>query len=306
MSQLNYWACKNVKNEFSIERDDIVVMSHEITIKFGGYLRKGESIYVNEKSLVALYDHIVISGHLCVILDKLGQGAFGKVYKGFDYHSSKFIAIKSQPSVYAKLIARQSFATKKNGIGLLDPKSNVGPTFLRDGNGYFVIPLADMNFNDWVINKSSSNENKLIIDGLINICKDLIRLHTQGMVHMDLKMDNILVVNDKSYISDFGKVERINKIIPSAQGNYLNYPQCDPNYFSEYSKSAYYTVNKKFDYYSLGKIIKNVSSKIKDPRLQIELCNISKYLTCMEPKDRYPITKIIEYLDSISKNLHLL
>ena len=43
------------------------------------------------------------------------------------------------------------------------------------------------------------------------------------MVHMDLKMDNILVVNDKSYISDFGKVERINKIIPSAQGNYLNY-----------------------------------------------------------------------------------
>lgn len=300
---LRYWLCKNTSREIALTSDDIVAMAHEIAISHGGFLKKGSSIIANEKNLTALVDHVVISGQLCAILSSLGRGAFGQVFKAFDYQIARYVAVKAQPSMYADVISRQSTTTRRHGIGLADPRSNAGPTFLRNGYGYIIIPLADTDYVNWSAKKCSEGNYKKIIESLIDIAKDLQKLHAKKLVHMDLKMDNILVVNDKAYLADFGKVEIENKFIPSAQGCYVRYPQCDPNYFLEYSKNPSYLVSHKYDLYSFGKIIKDVSTRVKDRKLKQELINISKNIHQLTPESRTPISQVIGYLETLYKNM---
>lgn len=300
-SQLKYWVCKNTKKTFIIGHQEIKAIVDVISLNYDSYLKRGLIINVNGNRLVPLFDHIVICGHLCALLNSLGRGAFGEVFKAYDYNISKFVAVKSQSSQYAGMITRQFEATRRNGIGLIDPSCNVGPCFLRNGRGYFIIPLADMNYINWSARKMASGDYKAILQSLIKIGKDLQRLHLQGNVHMDLKLDNILSVEDTVCLADFGKVEKEGKIIPSAEGCYLNYRQCDPNYFIEYSNNPFYKVDRTFDVYSFGILIKEISRRIRNSKLRLSLSNISKDATQYNTRERKPLGVIIGYLENLEK-----
>lgn len=301
--ELRYWICKNTRKSIDLIQDDIDNIKNLILIKYNSYLKTGIEIIIKDKILIPIYDHIVVSGHLCALLSSLGKGAYGKVYKAYDYNIYKFVAIKEQPSINAEIISRQFDITKKNGIGLLDPKCNTGPCFLRNGKGYFIIPLADTNYINWSIMKISKGDYRSIIKSLIKISKDLIYLHSQGKVHMDLKMDNVLAIDDVVYLSDFGKVEKEKNMIPSAMGCYLNYPHCDPNHFYEYSTNPFYKVDRRYDIYSFGILIRELCIRIRNYKLKNTLFNISKEFTKLNPLERKPLETLITYLENVLETL---
>lgn len=294
------WYSAEKRSYMILSSGDIQLLAEKVNTLYGGILKKGMVIMLSSP-FKCLYDLIIIKNHPCVLIKPLGSGAYGKVYQGYDLKINKKVAIKSQPIHLADVINKQAEITKNNGIGLLDVSVNIGPSFLSDKNGYFILPLADMCFRNWVTQKIVAGQWSLIIKALIKIAQDLQKLHSQGQVHMDLKDDNVLVVNDEAFISDFGKTEKDGKVIPSAQQNYFDYPQCAPEYFINVSKNINYTVCYTFDLYSYGYLIKSVSRMMKNTSTKYkgELAAISTYTHRMNVKERKSLSEVINYLNKL-------
>lgn len=238
------------------------------------------------------YDIVVIESRGCVLLNLLGEGAYGKVYKAVDLESGKYVAVKAQPSQFYDIIKRQTKITRENGIGLHDPLANFGPTFLSDGFGYFILPLADYALYRWaIIQRKSCKGDGKIVNALIKISLDLENLHLKRKVHMDLKIDNALVVNDRVYLSDFGKVEDEGAVVRVIQADYRNYPHCAPEYFKNGNLGPSYQISHCFDLYSFGYLIKSMSAFIGSPSIQEELKTLSLFLMNTIPSQRMDLKK---------------
>lgn len=277
---------------------EVGMIASTILKNYGGIFTKGNTLYIGN-IISSYYNVIVIKDHPCVILEVLGSGAYGKVFKAYDMKTCKLIAVKSQPKCNIEKIMKQTAITKSNGIGLADTASNLGPSFLGDGNGYFGLPLADASFDNWVVQKTVAGENYLIIKALIKIANDLIKLHENRKVHMDLKMDNILVVDNEAYISDFGESQTIGSCIPVAKEDYKNYPQCAPEYFSNVNKSSYYIVDATFDLFSYGNLIHDTGRKVRKSKISGELKNIATYIRRFKPEERKSLKEIVVYLQKL-------
>jgi serine/threonine protein kinase len=294
------WVSIKTKRYYSPDPTEVSKITSYISKNFGGILRKG--IYIQCNDLIScLSDAVVIKDHLCVLIKYIGQGAFGKVFKSYDLTSNKLVAVKVQPMHLRDIIVKQAMITKTNGIGLIDINSNIGPSFLADNNGYFILPLADTSFNHWLIQKTVSGRNDLVVKALIKIAKDLIKLHSSGKVHMDLKTDNVLVIDDVAYLADFGKVETVGSYIEIADANYREYPHCAPEYFSDVNPSRFYNVNSKFDLFSFGYLMAVTAKQLRSHNTKKELLNISSNIHRMNPDQRTSLYIIIGYLEAIDK-----
>lgn len=292
------WYSAEKRSYMNLSSSDLQLLAEKVNIQYGGILKKRQMIVLSSP-FKCLYDTVIIKNNPCVLIKLLGSGAYGKVYEAYDLKRLKKVAIKSQPLCFAEVINKQAAITKLNGIGLLDIGANIGPSFLADKHGYFILPLADTTFHNWVVQKVIAGQEILIVKALIKIAQDLLILHSQGKVHMDLKTDNVLVVNDEAFLSDFGKVERDGKVLTSAKEDYHKYPQCAPEYFISVSKNPTYTVCYTFDLYSYGFLLKVVSKIMKDPKLKGEISNIATYTHRMNYKDRKDLNAMIAYLKSL-------
>lgn len=292
------WYSAEKRSYMLLSSSDIKLLAEKVNLQHGGMLKKGQMILLSSP-FKCLYDLVVIKSNPCVLIRKLGSGAYGVVYEGYDLKRQKKVAVKSQPGYLADVITKQAAVTKLNGIGLTDLGANIGPSFLGDGNGYFILPLADACFQNWVVQKVVANQEILIIKALIKIAQDLKNLHSQGKVHMDLKIDNVLIINDEAFLSDFGKVEKDGTIIPSAHEEYYKYPQCAPEYFIGVNKSSHYTVCYTFDLYSYGYLLKTVSKMMKDSKYKSEISSISTYTHRMNVRDRKQLADVIIYLKKL-------
>lgn len=321
----NLWLSKSSNSFITLSDDELKFLANKIFYN-GGILNPNTYISVEAppggagtastapaalapKVVSCGYTVIIIQTKPYILIQKLGQGVYGSVFKGYSLYDKSYVAIKKQSMSNSQSIVKQCKLTKANGIGLADLKSNSPPAFLMDRFGYFALPLADTSFDKWCESKArlakstgggiGSPPYKEIISALIKICDDLIRLHNNGYVHMDLKSDNVLMVDNVAYVSDFGQSEYRGKLIPSAMEDYKQYPQCGPEYFIGVSKESFYTVSHKFDLYSMGSLIKGVSQRCSDKNMKGELYNISTYLLRMDPDSRASLETIKVYLSKL-------
>lgn len=290
------WYSMCSRRYIQLSSKDVNLLSEKV---LGGILRKWVPINLSEV-VKCMYDVVIIKDRPCVLISLLGEGAYGKVYSAWDIKAGKKVAVKCQPAYLSDVIYKQAAITKENGIGLFDVNSNIGPSFLSDKNGYFILPLADSCFHDWVAKKAVLGQHTVIIRALIKIARDLQALHLHGKVHMDLKTDNVLIINDVAYISDFGKTERREELITSASGDFKKYPQCAPEYFTVVSHKSHYEVSSRFDLYSYGYLIKTVSRMVKDPNMKKELENIASNVHRTEPTSRRTLETVITYLEKLT------
>lgn len=140
------------------------------------------------------------------ILHKIGEGAFGSIYKGENIRTKEFVAIKVEPiSCDLKLLKNESkvyqFLINTDGF----------PTvkwFGKDNDNYYmVIDLLGQSLQSLFTSKQRFSL-PLILQIGIQAIQLLKVLHDNGLVHRDIKPDNFLLgLHENSrqiHIIDFG------------------------------------------------------------------------------------------------------
>lgn len=137
------------------------------------------------------------------VIDKIGEGAFGEVYKVFNVETSSIHVIKKNKDENSNaLLSRETevMSELENSDGFAKIKAN------DKENGCLVMTLLGQNLQD-IIDKSSISlvDMKRIAYQCVIRLKEL---HDRGFVHRDLKPENILMGNQnnphKIYFVDFG------------------------------------------------------------------------------------------------------
>jgi len=146
-------------------------------------------------------------------IEKIAEGGMGAVYKGRHVVSGKIVAIKIIPTETARnptLLKR--FEQEFKAARLLDHPNVVKAL---DYNGTASEPFLVMEFVD-----GESLGQRVERDGAIpeaealsyigQVCDGLHRAHKQGLIHRDVKPDNILVTADgTAKLTDLGLVKEV-------------------------------------------------------------------------------------------------
>jgi serine/threonine protein kinase len=159
------------------------------------------------------------------ILEKIGEGSFGLIYKGENTRTRELVAIKVEPiSSNFKLLKNESkiYQYLINNEGFPNVK-----WFGKDKcNYYMVINLLGESLQSLIIKKQCFSL-KLVLQIGIQVINLLKVLHNNGFVHRDIKPDNFLLgLNSKNkqiHIIDFGFCKSYlvnNKHIDSSQNSH--------------------------------------------------------------------------------------
>ena len=133
------------------------------------------------------------------ILELIGEGSFGKVFKGKNILSRQEIAIKIQRKDITNVLKHEAKIYKLlHDISGVPKLRNYGSD---TGFNYLVMDLLGPSLSD-----IKSHPQKTI-KYMINATKKLEYIHDKGIIHRDIKPDNFLLSKlDKSevYLIDFG------------------------------------------------------------------------------------------------------
>ena len=145
-------------------------------------------------------------GNKYKLLEKIGEGSFGSIYKGENIRTHELVAIKVEPIINnTKLLKNESIIYQylNNNEGLPNVK-----WFGKDQvNYYMTINLLGESLQTLKERKETFSL-KLVLQIGIQIITLLKMIHDKGLVHRDIKPDNFLLglknKNKQIYIIDFG------------------------------------------------------------------------------------------------------
>ncbi|MCW5821586.1 MAG: protein kinase [Cyanobacteria bacterium TGS_CYA1] len=131
------------------------------------------------------------------VLELIGKGGMGEVYKAHDSLLAIDVAIKILPSSLAELGAAR---LQREAIALAKLKhQNIASVIdfanTNDGSPYMVMEFLEGQSLDKVIKQKEKLNLITNIHIFKQICQGLQYAHSQGIVHRDLKPSNIIVIN---------------------------------------------------------------------------------------------------------------
>jgi serine/threonine protein kinase len=141
------------------------------------------------------------------ILEHIGEGGMGVVYKAQDTKLNRIVALKFLPHHLAKGTTEQSrFLQEAQAAGVLNHPNICVIHDVReeDGKQFIVMELVEGATIRETIQKGQIKIDTAI-DYAIQIAEALEEAHSKGIVHRDIKADNIMI-NSKNQIKvmDFG------------------------------------------------------------------------------------------------------
>lgn len=188
------------------------------------------------------------------IKEELGRGEMGTVYRAFDPSFNREVAIKVlPPEMKRNLKTLARFKRELKMIALLEHPAIVPVYDVGEENGqpYYVMRyMSGGSLRRWIRNgKLSIQETADIIE---RVALGLEYAHRKGIVHRDLRPDNILFDNHNNpYLTDFSLAKLIADTYRTNSGNGLI---GTPEYISpEQSQSL--PVDHRSDIYGLGVIM---------------------------------------------------
>jgi hypothetical protein len=139
------------------------------------------------------------------LIEKIGSGSFGTIFKGINIRTNELVGIKVELiEDDLKLLKYESNIYKilynVNGV----PKIK---WYGRDNKNYYlVLDLLGDSLEDLII-RSGRLKLKLILQIGVNILTILMEIHNKGFIHRDIKPENFLLSIEKPkklFIIDFG------------------------------------------------------------------------------------------------------
>jgi serine/threonine protein kinase len=240
------------------------------------------------------------------LLNKIGEGSFGSIYKGENIRTKEYVAIKVEPIINnTKLLKNESIIYQylNNDEGFPNVK-----WFGKDKfNYYMVINLLGESLQS-LIERKDVFSLKLTLQIGIQIINLLKIIHDKGLIHRDIKPDNFLLgLNNKNkqiYLIDFGFCKSFlnnDKHIEMKKTNNLigtnNFASVAAHEFNELSRRDdleslgfmliyFYFGNLIWKDYKDNEMIKVIKNNIindeKNPKILIEYFKIIKCLKFKE------------------------
>jgi serine/threonine protein kinase len=199
------------------------------------------------------------------ILEKIGSGGMGAVYKAEQPDMRRFVAVKILHPRYLSrpdLVSR--FRREARAMSHLS-HPNTAKVFLygqlEDGACYFVMEyLAGRNLAQTVRAEGPMAAERAI-PIMVQVCSALQEAHTQGIVHRDLKPENVFLTNlggipDYPKVLDFGLAKvteremRPGSLILTQEGMVFGTPE-----FMSPEQARGEKLDGRSDIYSLGVIL---------------------------------------------------
>jgi tetratricopeptide (TPR) repeat protein/tRNA A-37 threonylcarbamoyl transferase component Bud32 len=140
------------------------------------------------------------------LLDVLGEGAMSVVHRGRDRQLNRIVAVKVlRESMFGHSVVRERFARESQALARLDHPSVV-KVFDAGTDGekaYLVMELVPGESLSKVL-ESKRLDRRALLRLLEKAARGVHHAHEKGVVHRDLKPDNILVSGDEPKVADFG------------------------------------------------------------------------------------------------------
>jgi serine/threonine-protein kinase len=187
---------------------------------------------------------------------RLGKGGMGEVYRAYDQRLERRVALKQiRPRKASDPRARQRFLREARAAARLSHPSIVQ-----------VHDIIEVHGSDWLVMELVDGHSlrRVLADGplpvmdavglTIEIASGLAEAHAEGIVHRDLKADNILLTSDgRAKILDFGIAKRIDfesEASLTAEGQLLGTPQA-----MSPEQAMGRSVDHRSDLFSLGSLV---------------------------------------------------
>jgi serine/threonine protein kinase len=262
------------------------------------------------------------------IIEELGRGGMGRVYKASDTELSEKVALKLiNPKISADKKTIERFRNELKLARKIRHKNVCQMYDLNKENEKYYITMEYVPGED--LKSFIRRSRQLSINGAISIarqvCEGLIEAHIHGVVHRDLKPSNIMIDRDGNVrIMDFGIARSLKSKGITGAGIMIGTPE----YLSPEQADGE-DVDGRSDIYSLGVILYEIVSgrlpfqgdtplslavkhrieKPKNPRTinpQIPESLSQIILKCLEKnrEDRYPTAeKLLADLENIDVNI---
>ncbi len=142
------------------------------------------------------------------IIEKLGEGGMGEVYKAEDTKLKRIVALKFLPPIFSTdQIAKKRFIHEAQAASALEHNNictihEIGET---ESSQLFISMACyeGETLKEKIVNSSLNIDQ--ILDISTQICNGLVKAHNNNIIHRDIKPENIFITNDGSVkILDFG------------------------------------------------------------------------------------------------------
>ena len=154
------------------------------------------------------------------ILEKLGEGGMGVVYKARDTHLDRFVAIKVlPPDKVADPERRRRFVQEAKAASALNHPNiiTIHDIAHQDGLDFIVMEYVAGKTLDQLIGRRGLSLNETL-KCAIQIADGLAKAHGAGIIHRDLKPGNVMVTQDGLVkMLDFGLAKLTEAAVLSEQ-----------------------------------------------------------------------------------------
>lgn len=155
------------------------------------------------------------------ILEKIGEGGMAVVYKAFCHRLSRFVAVKiMRDETAADEDFRRRFTSESHAIAMLSHPNIVAVYDVShsDDVEYIVMELVDgITLKQYMERRGAINW-KEALHFTKQIAKALAHAHSRGIIHRDIKPQNIMLLKDGTIkVADFGIAALENEVEDSNQ-----------------------------------------------------------------------------------------
>lgn len=155
------------------------------------------------------------------ILEKIGEGGMAVVYKAFCHRLSRFVAVKiMREEMAADEEFKRRFCAESHAIAMLSHPNIVAVYDVShsDDVEYIVIELVDGITLKQYMDKRGAISWKEALHFTKQITKALAHAHSRGIIHRDIKPQNIMLLKDGTIkVADFGIAALENEMQESGQ-----------------------------------------------------------------------------------------
>jgi eukaryotic-like serine/threonine-protein kinase len=217
-----------------------------------GYL-KGDQLEETLKQQVQRSVHVQITGYRFV--NKIGQGAMGAIYKAVQLSMDRAVAVKILSPKYARnarfveRFFREARAVAKLNHPNIIQGIDVGEV---DGLHYFVMEYVDGRTVGDLIRRGGSIDEKRCLYIVLQTAKALSHAWKNGLLHRDLKPDNIMIARDGvAKLCDLGLAKNLMIGLDATVTN-PGAAVGTPHYIAPEQARAEPTIDLRADIYGLG------------------------------------------------------